>query len=225
MKFNKKLWYLYLIGIVGSFFIGAIFPTFSYLLSNILVTLSGIAYDKDPAHLVIYQEQVRALSISLFLLSLGALVIVILRGVSFTYLTEVLGGYLKRTSFKTSINKNMVDIDKYGAQNLGHIITTNCEDIKHLGGHHLGDIVENATTILVGLAIAFAFSWQITLIALGVFPLIILSGKLQMSFNHGMQSNSDKVHKKTHETVIESVMNIKTVKSLNLQHRIIQKYT
>lgn len=141
MKFNKKLWYLYLIGIVGSFFIGAIFPTFSYLLSNILVTLSGIAYDKDPSRLVIYQEQVRALSISLFLLSLGALVIVILRGVSFTYLTEILGGYLKRTSFKTSINKNMVDIDKYGAQNLGHIITTNCEDLKNLGGHHLGDIV------------------------------------------------------------------------------------
>jgi hypothetical protein len=44
MAYNKKIWYLYLIGIVGSFFIGAIFPTFSYLLSNILVTLTGIAY-------------------------------------------------------------------------------------------------------------------------------------------------------------------------------------
>ena len=44
MGFNKKLWYLYLISMVGSFFIGAIFPTFSYLLSNILVTLTGIAY-------------------------------------------------------------------------------------------------------------------------------------------------------------------------------------
>ncbi len=35
----------------------------------------------------------------------------------------------------------MVDIDGYGAQNLGYIITTNCEDLKHLGGHFLGDIV------------------------------------------------------------------------------------
>lgn len=119
----------------------------------------------------------------------------------------------------------MADIDSYGAQNLGHIVTTNCEDLKHLGGHHLGDIIENTTTILVGLAIAFAFSWQITLIALAVFPLIILSGKLQMSFSHGMQSNSDKVHKKTHESVIESIMFIKTVKSLNLQHRIMKKYS
>jgi hypothetical protein len=56
----------------------------------------------------------------------GSLVIVILRGVSFTYLTEDLGESLKKTAFKTSINKNMIDIDTYGAQNLGHIITTNC---------------------------------------------------------------------------------------------------
>lgn len=48
MTYNKKLWYLYLIGIVGSFFIGSIFPTFAYLLSNIIVTLSGIAYEKNP---------------------------------------------------------------------------------------------------------------------------------------------------------------------------------
>lgn len=87
MAFNKKIWYLYLIGIVGSFFIGAIFPTFAYLLSNILVTLTGIAYEKDASKLVMYQEQVKALSISLFLLSLGALVIVMLRGISFAYLT------------------------------------------------------------------------------------------------------------------------------------------
>lgn len=51
MGFNKKIWYLYLIGIVGSFFIGAIFPTFAYLLSNIIVTLSGIRYETNPAKL------------------------------------------------------------------------------------------------------------------------------------------------------------------------------
>ena len=47
MGFNSKYWYLYLIGIVGSVFIGAIFPTYAYLLSNIIVTLSGVKYAKD----------------------------------------------------------------------------------------------------------------------------------------------------------------------------------
>lgn len=225
MKFNSKLWYLYLIGIVGSIFIGAIFPTFAYLLSNIIVTLSGVKYSKNAEELAGYQEDVKALSLSLFMISVGSLLIVALRGVSFTHLTETLGFYLKKKAFKLSINKPMLELEDYGPQQYAHIITTNCEDLKHLGGYHIGDIIENATTVIVGLAIAFAFSWQITLVSLAIFPLIILSGKIQMSFNHGMQSNTDKVHKKTHETVIESIMHIKTVKSLHLQGRILSKYS
>jgi ATP-binding cassette subfamily B (MDR/TAP) protein 1 len=111
----------------------------------------------------------------------------------------------------------MVEIERTGAQSLAYIINTNCEDLKHLGGHFIGDILENATTIIVGLAIAFAFSWQVTLVALGVFPFIVVAGKLQMSFSQGMQSSSEKVHKQTLESIIEAIMHIKTVKSLNLQ--------
>lgn len=96
----------------------------------------------------------------------------------------------------------MAEIDDYGAQNYAHIITTNCEDLKYLGGHNIGDMVENITTVLVGLIIAFFFNWKITLVALGILPLIVLAGKAQMSFSHGMQSNTDKAHKKTHEMVI-----------------------
>lgn len=47
MGMNKKIWYLHLIGIVGSIFIGAIFPTFAYLLSTIIVTLLGLAYNRN----------------------------------------------------------------------------------------------------------------------------------------------------------------------------------
>ena len=92
----------------------------------------------------------------------------------------------------------MVEIDEYGAQSYAHIITANCEDLKPLGGYNLGDMTENIITVIVGLIIAFVFNWIITLISLVIFPLLILSGKLQMSFNHGMQSNTDKSHKKTH---------------------------
>ena len=165
------------------------------------------------------------LSLSMLAISFGALFIAVIRGVSFTYLTEKLGWILKKNSFEISINKNMSEIDDYGAQGYAHIVTTNCEDLKQLGGHNIGDIIENIVTVLVGLIIAFTFNWKITLIALAIFPLIILAGKLQMSFNHGMQSNTDKSHKKTHELVIESVMYIKTVKSLHLEKQILEKYS
>jgi ATP-binding cassette subfamily B (MDR/TAP) protein 1 len=168
---------------------------------------------------------VKTLAITLFTISITGLIIQVLRGFSFTQLTETLGFYLKKNAFKDSIAKTMTDIDRLGAQNLAYIITTNCEDLKHLGGFFIGDIIENITTIMVGLAIAFAFSWQVTLVALAVLPVIVVAGKLQMSFSQGMQSNSDKVHKQTLEPIIESMMYIKTVKSLNLHHRIMEKYS
>jgi ABC-type multidrug transport system fused ATPase/permease subunit len=143
------------------------------------------------------------------------------RGVSFVYLTENLGYYLKNKAFKVSINRPMKEVDEIGKQKLAHIVNTNCEDLKHLGGHHLADINENLMTILVGLGIAFAFSWAITLIALGLLPLVLLSGKMQMSFNHGMSSQTDKLHKKTHELIIDTILNYKTVRSLGIEKRIL----
>ena len=80
------------------------------------------------------------LSLAMLAISFGALFIAVLRGVSYTYLTEKLGWFLKKNSFEKSINKNMVEIDEYGGQNYAHIITTNCDDLKNLGGYNLGDM-------------------------------------------------------------------------------------
>lgn len=77
---------------------------------------------------------------SMLVISIMGFIISALRGVGFTFLTEKLGWMLKKNAFEKSINKQMVEIDEYGAQNYSHIITTNCDDLKSLGGHYLGDI-------------------------------------------------------------------------------------
>ena len=85
-------------------------------------------------------------------------------------------------------------------------------------------IIENLITLVVGLGIAFVYSWQITGVSLLIMPLILLSSKMMMSFNHGMQSNTEEIHKKNHELVITSVMYLRTVRSCHLEDRICAKY-
>ena len=46
-----------------------------------------------------------------------------------------------------------------------------------------------------------------------------------MSFKYGMQSSTDSLHQKNHEMVVNSVMNIRTVKSCELQDKILAKYS
>lgn len=85
-------------------------------------------------------------------------------------------------------------------------------------------VIENAITLTVGLGIAFVYSWQITSISLLILPLILLSSKMMMSFNQGMQSNTDEMHKRNHELVITSIMHLRTVKSCYLEGPICGKY-
>jgi len=70
------------------------------------------------------------------------------------------------------------------------MINKNCDDLKPLAGNFMPMMMENIVTLIVGLGIADAYSWQITGISLFIMPLILLSSKMMMSFNHGMQSNT-----------------------------------
>lgn len=52
----------------------------------------------------------------------------------------------------------------------------------------LGVMCQNISTVGVSLALAMSYSWQLTLVVLGISPLIALSGSIHM-----------KVIKKSHE--------------------------
>jgi ABC-type bacteriocin/lantibiotic exporter with double-glycine peptidase domain len=69
----------------------------------------------------------------------------------------------------------------------------------------------------VGLGIAFIYCWQITLVSLFLLPLSLIGGKLQQKFMGSLAENSDRVHRKTHEIVMQSIIHNRTVKSLNLE--------
>ena len=45
------------------------------------------------------------------------------------------------------------------------------------------------------MAIAFTYSWSITLISLGLSPLMILSGQLQAQFVQGFSASTDAAYK------------------------------
>ena len=47
VKMNSEWWYLHVFGILGSIYIGAVFPIFAYLLSQIIDVLSDIENTED----------------------------------------------------------------------------------------------------------------------------------------------------------------------------------
>lgn len=190
MKLNPEDRPHYIMGIIGAIYFGCIFPSFSFLLSRIIFVLLEIE-GSDEKHLPIYQKQVRRLALLLLLISIGSLVFTTMRWVCFEYITQRIGYTAKTNAFKKLISLPYETIERESQSKYSHIITKNCESLKPLAGNFMPTVIENIITLVVGLGIAFAFSWAVTLVSLTVLPLILLSSQLMMSFRFGMQSSTD----------------------------------
>ena len=51
------------------------------------------------------------------------------------------------------------------------------------------------TTLIAGVTIAFVYEWRTSLVALGLLPLMIIAGVVQMAFTEGFSDKTDKVYK------------------------------
>jgi ABC-type bacteriocin/lantibiotic exporter with double-glycine peptidase domain len=97
------------------------------------------------------------------------------------------------------------------------LINSNCESAKLLVSQLIESSAEHIFTLIVGLTISFVYCWQITLVSVFLLPLSLIGGKLQQKFLGSLAENSDKVHRKTHDIVMKSIIHNRTVKSLNLE--------
>jgi ABC-type bacteriocin/lantibiotic exporter with double-glycine peptidase domain len=153
----------------------------------------------------------------LIVISFSSILFTIAKGYSFLELGEHIGLKVKNFAFKSILKREMADIERVGKTSLVHTITSDCECVKLLVSGLVESSAEHFFTLMVGLAISFIYCWQITLVSLFLIPLTLVGGKLQQRFLGGLTENSDRVHRKTHEIVLQSIVHNRTVKSLNLQ--------
>lgn len=71
----------------------------------------------------------------------------------------------------------------------------------------------NVSTIASSLALAFYYSWQLTLIVLALAPLMAITGSINMSVLKGMSQKSESSEKAAGSLISDTVCNIRTVKS------------
>lgn len=77
----------------------------------------------------------------------------------------------------------------------------------------IGVIILNISTMGTGLFIAFFHHWMLTLIVLGLSPLIALSGALNMKKLKDLATQSNEAYKEAGNQISDTVTNIRTVKS------------
>lgn len=74
-------------------------------------------------------------------------------------------------------------------------LASDCQMVNGLLTTNISILIQNISTLISGLIIGFVYEWRVTLIALGLIPLMIISGIVQMSFTMGFSDKTDSAYK------------------------------
>ncbi|KAK6757398.1 hypothetical protein RB195_015304 [Necator americanus] len=115
--------------------------------------------------------------------------------------------------------------DKNSAGSITTQLNENIAQIEDGIGDKMGMLARGVSMFLASAAYAFAFSWRITLICVGVGPVSAITmavmSKLSASSMQGMMSASGSAG----AIAEEAVMNVKTVAACNGQEHMVKKYS
>ncbi len=61
-------------------------------------------------------------------------------------------------------------------------LASDCSTVNGLMTTFISIFIQSLTTLISGIVIAFIYEWRTSLVALGMLPLMIISGAVQMAF-------------------------------------------
>lgn len=105
------------------------------------------------------------------------------------------------------------DIPKNNAGGLTARLSADCKSVNGLTTTFIGVTIQNIVTLVTALTIGFIFEWRTSLVTLGLIPLMIIAGAVQMNMNTGFSAQTDTAYKDSSSMIMEAMLNIRTVSS------------
>lgn len=107
---------------------------------------------------------------------------------------------------------------------IGARLSTDASTVRGLVGDSLAQIVQNLTTIIAGLVIAFTANWRLALIILAVSPLMLIQGYLQAKFMKGFSADAKIMYEEASQVANDAVGSIRTVASFCAENKVMDLY-
>ena len=143
-------------------------------------------------------------------------------GVSGTRLTE----RIRMMAFRNLIRQDMYyyDREENSAGALASRLATDADAIKRVSGPLGGQLITVTITTLMGLGIAFAYGWQLTLLVLACAPLLFASSMLERKALAGYSVQTKKSYERSGQLAGLILGNIKTVIMLGKENAFVKEY-
>ncbi|KAL8513355.1 hypothetical protein ACS0TY_012715 [Phlomoides rotata] len=197
---------------------GATMPVFGILISSVIKSFYEAPHKlrKDSSFWAIMFVVIASVSL--------------VAGPARTYLFGVAGNKLIRRvrlmCFKKVVNMEVGWFDEadHSSGVIGARLSSDAAKVRALVGDSLAQMVQDSSSAIVGLLIAFQASWQLAFIVLGMIPLIVLNGYAQIKFMKGFSADAKVEYEKASEVANDAVGNIRTVASFCAEEKVMEMY-
>ncbi|KAG1825478.1 P-loop containing nucleoside triphosphate hydrolase protein [Suillus subaureus] len=138
----------------------------------------------------------------------------------------VLTAKLRSLSFKAILRQDIeyFDNDKNSTGALTSSLSENPQRINGLAGITLGTIVQSIATLVVGLAIGFAYAWKVAIVGMACIPLLIGGGYIRLQVVVLKDQRNKKAQESCAQIACEAAAAIRTVASLTREEHCLNIY-
>ncbi|KAF9613659.1 hypothetical protein IFM89_009547 [Coptis chinensis] len=215
---NKPEIPILLLGVIFAVVNGVIFPVFGLLLSSVIKTFF------EPKQKLQKDSRFWAL----MFITLG--VVSFIASPGRTYFFSVAGCRLiqriRSMCFKKVVHMeiNWFDEPEHSGGAIGAKLSADAATVRSLVGDALALLVQNATSVVAALVIAFTANWTLALIILALLPLIVLNGYVQMKFLKGFSADAKMMYEEASQVANDAVGSIRTVASFCSEEKVMLLY-
>jgi ATP-binding cassette subfamily B (MDR/TAP) protein 1 len=207
--------YLYT-GLFGAVLVGAAFPLLGYLLSAMI----SVFFNPDPQDM-----RNKAALYAYAFLGIGAsqLIGAYLSQYCFGVITERLARRVREKSFLKMLSMAVAWYDEPNntAGSLAQQLATDCMMVKALTGERASTSASQIVTFTVAFAIAFYQCWQMTLVMIGLFPLIGAAFAVQHAFVSQAAGAAMEATNEAGQVASQALLNVRTVNAFGLERMVL----
>lgn len=131
------------------------------------------------------------------MLGLGYLLCVVIFNTIFTVLGEKIVRKIRIEVYEKILKLPIpwFDNPKNSIGSITARLAVDCKQVNEMTTTYIYVLLQNLSTLITGLVIAFAYEWRISLVSLGLLPIMIASSALRIAFKLGSANKIEAAYK------------------------------
>ncbi|GKD14681.1 ABC transporter B family member 21-like protein, partial [Tanacetum coccineum] len=107
---------------------------------------------------------------------------------------------------------------------IGARLSADAASVRGLVGDALAQLVQDLSSVVVGVTIALSTCWQLALVILALAPLVGVNGYVQVKFIKGFSNDAKAMYEEASQVASDAVRSIRTVASFCAEEKLVKEY-